>query len=66
MDSGAIVKMDIRVYVGILLWGSTLSRVQDPCPFGLPEMLTVAHINKCVLHSGSKAQDKGDSRKHGL
>ena len=24
------------------------------------------HINIRVLHSGSKAQDKGDSRNHGL
>ena len=47
--------------------GFTTALMCDPCRFGLPEILTVAHISRgpkdhINLHSGSKAQDKGNSK----
>ena len=42
--------------------------IQDPCHFGQPRILTVAHIGKHKESQqfGSVAQDKGDSRNHGV
>ena len=42
MDSRAIFRMDVGFYTGTIPASSEVL-IQDLCPFGLPEMLTVAH-----------------------
>ena len=43
-DSGAILGVDIGFNTGLIFWPPTQLVRKDPCPFGYPEMLTVAHM----------------------
>ena len=44
MDSRTILRMDIGVYIGIILRPQRSPiPVWDPCPSGQPKILTVAH-----------------------
>ena len=48
MDSRAIQRVDIGFY----LMGPAIVLILDPCPLGLPEVWTVAHINNISLKPG--------------
>ena len=41
---GPYYRMDIGFYTGGLIMAPTTLFTQDPCPLGLPEMLTLAHM----------------------
>ena len=43
MDSRAILRVDIVGLTRVLIW--------DPCPFGLPEILTRAHVRPGLAFS---------------
>ena len=47
MYNRGILRMDMMFYIVVLSW--TLLRlfvfIHDPCPFGLPEILTEAHTS---------------------
>ena len=58
MDSRAIVRMDIRFYVGMRLWALLKSLYEDLCPFGLPLMLTVAHVAAASEHDMCHRPDR--------
>ena len=55
MDSPAMLRVDITSIYG-MFYGPYWSCSQDPCPFGLPDVLTVAHM---LLVFGLNSRDSG-------
>ena len=47
IDSRGVLRVDLRLYMGIVyeILDPINVSIRVPCPFGLPEMLTVAHMN---------------------
>ena len=44
LDSRALFRMDMRFCLGMVFWPLLTCLAVDPCPFGLPEIWTGAHV----------------------
>ena len=52
IHTGPILRIDMRFHIGsAYIVGPSKVLMQDPCPLGLPELLTVARANTWILHS---------------
>ena len=61
MDSRAAMRVDMGFFIGMKYGPDCPARVLiwDPCPFGLPEILAVAHVMSRAC-CGASEQDPGN------